>query len=139
MDKIRQQLEQFAIKHKLILEDHGEVGFGRPCVGYIKGNGYVDYNPHLPLTDDFEFPPVFPDDDIYRPPYGDGVKDAYHKHDCLAVLVHDDDYNEALRQLAIWVDDLEARGVYVAEYHTGAQGLQALLTGLIGYAIRFKE
>lgn len=86
--ELRNKLEQFALKHKLILEEAGEVGFGRPCVGFLKGTGYVDYN----ATVHPDYKPAFPDDEYYEPP----VPDAYHKHDCLAVLVHDDDYDSAL-------------------------------------------
>lgn len=128
--KLRKKLEKFALKHKLILEEESEVGFGRPCVGYTKGYGYVDFNPYLSDgTLDF----VFPDDEYYEAP----VKDAYHKHDCLCVLVRGGDYNKALVQLGEWVDDIEKRGGYIVEYETGATGIQALLTGVTGHAFRF--
>jgi hypothetical protein len=128
-DELKDKLERFALKHKLILEEAGEVGFCRPCVGYIKGNGYVNFNP----TGSVVYKPIFPDDEYYSAP----VKDAYHKHNCLAVLVHDDDYETALIQLGQWVDEIESRGGCVVDYITGATGIQALLSGLVGYAFRF--
>ncbi len=127
----RQKLEQFALKHKLILEEQGEVGFGRCCIGYTRGGNYVDYNP-LVYPD---LLPAFPDDPPYRLPAE--VKNAYHKYDCLAVLVRDGDYVEAFRQLSLWVDDLESKQARLVQYATGATGLQALLSGVYAYAFRF--
>jgi hypothetical protein len=126
---------EFALKHKVIFEEKGEVGIGRLCVGFVRGDGYVDYNP-------YRFPdllvPVWEIDHRLCPP--PTVPDAYHKHDCLAVLVHNDDYDEAKRQLALWVLHLVGQGeVEVVEYETGATGLQAAFTGTTGYAVRFKN
>jgi hypothetical protein len=132
MDENSNKLEMFAEKHALKLEKRGEVGFGRPCVGFIAGNGYVDYNA-------FKYPdftPAFPQDNQYYPP--DSVKDAYHKHDCLCVLVINDDYDEALRQLEIWVEDIESRGGKIYKFRTGATGIQAMVSGRIGWALRVR-
>jgi hypothetical protein len=132
MSENNNKLDAFAKKHALKLEKMGEVGFGRPCVGFIAGNGYVDYNAlkYPNLT------PAFPQDDPYCPP--EDVKDAYHKHDCLAVLVYNEDYEEALRQLNIWVEDIESRGGKIYPFETGATGIQAMLSGRTGWALRFK-
>jgi hypothetical protein len=52
-----QNLQRFANEHKLILEDEGQIGFGRPCVGFVKVGSYIAYNPlggeilTLPQTD----------------------------------------------------------------------------------------
>lgn len=123
--------EQFARKHKVIFEERGEVGFGRPCVGFVKGNGYIDYAP-------FDFrtmESISPPDDRLSPP--ESVPDAYHKHPCLAVLVHDDNYQAAIDQLAAWVQHLDTQGVVSVEsYSTGATGIQALVSGVTGYAVR---
>lgn len=69
-------------RNKVNLETQGEVGFGRPCVGVISGSSYVQYDYDLGL----EIP-----------------EDAYHKDDCLAVLVFDEDYHKALDQLYEWI------------------------------------
>lgn len=133
-DEARANCQRFANAHKLVFEDRGEVGFGRPCVGFTKGNGYVEYNP-LSRADDYRRIPEFADDRLYAP---DGVE-AYHKHDCLAVLVRDEDYDAAIRQLDQWVRHLESLGtVEVVSYETGATGFQAVISGVIGYALRVR-
>ena len=40
-DNTRSVLLAFAEKHGLIFEERGEVGFGRPCVGFTDGTRYV--------------------------------------------------------------------------------------------------
>lgn len=135
-DPIYLDLQRFANEHKVILEDHGECGFGRPCVGFVRGRGYVDYRPCA--YPDFKPIETF-DDDRLCPP--DDAPDAYHKHDCLAVLAHGpedaEDYDEALRQLHIWVKHLESLGpLEVVSYSTGATGIQAVFGGVTGWAIR---
>ncbi len=129
------RLRDFAAKHNLTLEPRGEVGFGRPCVGFVgAGSNYVDYDPRMSGGD---YEPIWPIDARLHPP--EGTPDAYHKHDCLAVLVHGDDYDAALVQLAKWVDHLEAQGeVYVETYRTGAVGIQAMFSGTTGRAVRMR-
>jgi hypothetical protein len=132
-NEIYQNLQRFANEHKLILEDHGEVGFGRPCVGFLHGHNYVDYNPMN--LESFEYIPGFKIDD----PVPSGVN-AYHKHDCMAVLVENDDYDEALRQLNEWVKHLESLGtVEIVQYETGARGMQAVISGFFGKAIKISK
>lgn len=63
----------------------------------------------------------------------DDVVDAYHKHDCLAVLGRG---ARAVYQLAQWVRSMEAAGrVEVVDYETGATGMQAAFFGAIGYVV----
>ena len=129
------KFKEFAFKHKLIFVDDGEVGFGRPCVGFLApGGSYVDFDPYHAET----FEPIFPENEgvIFTP---SGVKDAYHKHDCMAVLVRGENYDEALRQLELWVDHLEHIGVEVESFKTGAKGFQAMISGVIGYAFRVSK
>lgn len=123
--------QRFANAHKVVFEDHGEVGFGRPCVGFKHGGNYVNYNP-LRYPD---YAYVWPRDErLLAPPE---TPDAYHKHDCLAVLVHDANYAVAVLQLDAWVRHLEAQGaVSVVDFQTGATGVQALLSGMVGRAVR---
>ncbi len=133
MDEVIKKLNDFATKHTLVFNDEGECGFFRPCVGFMHGDNYVNYNPLK--QPDYKIIEEFYDirwEDI-KP------KDAYHKHDCVCVLIRNEDKNEALRQLADWVDKMEEIGVTVVKYETGATGIQALMTGVIGTAFKLKK
>jgi hypothetical protein len=44
------ELNEFAKSFGLTLSIDGEVGFGRPCVGLLKGSSYVYYNPYKYLS-----------------------------------------------------------------------------------------
>ena len=148
IEAVKSRLLAFANKHKLILEDEGEVGFGRLCVGFLtKAGSYLDLNPNRFTNDDKYCEEVWPRDERLQAP--DGVR-AYHKHECLCVLVYPDitegppPYRmmteEALRQLAQWIDHLDSQGdLVVVEYETGAEGMQALMTGVLGYALRYTD
>jgi len=126
------KLSVFAEKHGVLLETKGEIGF-RPCVGFIRGKSYVTYKPLNMRT--FDVIEGF-DDDRVDPPE---EVNSYHKGDYLAVLVEDDNYDEALHQLGLWVDSLKAAGeVEIVTYSTGAIGMQAMLSGSTGYAVRIK-
>jgi len=122
----------FAIKHKVIFEDVGEVGIGRECVGFTKGNGYIDYNP---FSGD-EYKPIEKyamGEKMYAPV---GVE-SYHKHDCLCVLGRG---NEAIIGLALWVEDLnKLNNIRVEEYAKGHTGMQAMLSGSIGYTLTYDK
>lgn len=128
------ELLEFANKHSLILEKEGECGFGRPCVGFLtKGSNYLDHNPTN--YKDYSYINGEYDERLDAP---SGVE-AYHKHDCMAVLVHDDEYEEGLAQLLKWVKHLESQGeLEVVEYKNGAEGMQIVVSGATGYAIKFK-
>jgi len=130
-------LQEFANKHGIVLTKKGEVGFGRPCVGFTHGGNYVAHNPY---THGGNYEPIkeFEDERLYAP---DEV-DAYHKHTCLAVLCKDSDegYEEGLKQLEIWIRHLESLGeIEFVSYETGATGMQAMLSGFTGMAIKIKE
>ena len=140
-EEMKAALQAFANEHKVILEDRGEVGFGRPCVGFLRGNGYVSHNPYHYLPTGELNPPLEPlaelaDDRLYPPT---GCENAYHKHDCLAILVEDEHYDVALWNLYRWVEHLNQLGVEVVQYQTGATGIQAMLTGVFGWAVRVKK
>jgi len=130
----RDIVQDFANKHKLVFQDHGECGFGRPCVGLLHGDSYVDYRPMRKAPPPDYYVRVFENDDFRYVP--EDVPDAYHKHDCIAVLVHNDDYELAIRQLAAWVLYLDANNAKVVEYPTGESGIGAFLHGLVGHAFR---
>jgi hypothetical protein len=76
-------LTEWAARYRCSLQLNGQVGFGRDCVGILNDGTYVDYA---------DAP------GIWTP------EDAYHKHDCIAVLGHDD---AALTQLYEWVKWLD--------------------------------
>lgn len=114
-------MEEWAAKNKCFLQQKGQVGFMRPCVGIQFGSTYVDYTW---------------EDHIWTP------DDAYHKHECLAVLVHgeeDDEaaYDKGLEQLFEWVTWLN-ENTFVVElqdrktYNEGGFGrdLELMMGGL---------
>lgn len=128
MNKNEKNIQEFANQHKLIFEDEGECGFGRECVGLIDKRGsWVDYNP-------CSHPNYEPIEELNDERLDDITPaDAYHKHDCVAVLGRGD---EAIKQLSEWVDELKKLNVELVEYKTGADGIQALMSGVIGYAFK---
>ena len=138
-EKHIENIDNFAKEHGVFFKQKGECGFGRPCVGLLsseEGN-YVDYNPTSDVYDDeVGFKPIFTEEPLF---YDIAPEDAYHKHDCFAVLVHDDNYAEGIRQLSEWVDNLREMGVELKTYETGAVGIQALLSGKTGYAFVKKD
>lgn len=120
--------QRFANKHKLIFDDEGECGFGRECVGLRHGDSWLDHNPHS-RSGDYDPIKELACDAAYPP---DGV-DAYHKRNCLAVLGRGEG---AIEQLARWIQHMESQGkVSVRTYETGASGIQALISGVIGHAV----
>lgn len=88
-------ITEWAARYKCSLQLNGQVGFGRDCVGVLKGGTYIDYEDHT---------------EIWTP------EDSYHKHDCLAVLNHDD-ADAALGQLYEWVKWLDGHGYGVEEVY----------------------
>lgn len=135
LQEVISKLQAFANKHNIFLEQEGECGFCRPCVGFLKYSNYVDYNPGKFVDNKYKYILGDYDTRLNSP----GGVESYHKHNCLAVLVHDGDYETGLRQLLQWVEHLEEQGELVIEkYDTGNTGMQAVLTGTHSYAIRFK-
>lgn len=130
LEECREVIQEFANRFKLIFEEEGECGFGRECVGLSDGVNYVDYNPIDMVK--YDYIKEFFDERFYDI----APTDAYHKHNCLAVLGRGE---EAIRQLADWVDKLNEIGVVVAKYKTGATGLQAMFTGTHNYAVRVQN
>lgn len=124
--------QRFANDHKLIFETEGECGFGRPCVGFMGRDGHwVAHNP-------FKAPAYEPiaaaSCEAARP--GEGVDNAYHKHDCMAILGLGD---LAVRSLAAWVRQLEKAGnVVVVDFETGEQP-SVLGWHPLGYAVMIRE
>ncbi len=136
MNDVLKKLTDFATKHDLRLETCGEVGFGRSCVGFqdkLRGN-YVDYNPGKIVGNEYQYIWTY---DLRLDEAA--TENSYHKHRCMAVLVHGD-YESALRELAFWVDCLESQGeVYIEKFDTGSRGLQAIFSGEAGMALRIRN
>ena len=130
IEEYKANIQEFANRFKLIFEDDGEVGFGRKCVGLTNGNNYVDYNPtQFP---DFDYVEEFYDERLF-----DIIpENAYHKHNCLAVLGNEE---TSIIQLSEWIDKLKELGAVVQKYKTGATGMQALFTGIENYAIKLTK
>lgn len=130
IEDCRKVIQEFANRFKLIFEEEGECGFGRECVGLSNGNNYVDYNPTDRVK--YDYIKEFYNEKFYdiTPP------DAYHKHSCLAVLGRGE---EAIRQLADWVDKLNEMGAVVEKYATGETGIQAMISGTHNYAVRVQN
>jgi hypothetical protein len=127
IDECRAIIQEFANRFKLIFDDSGVCGFGRECVGLTNGNNWLDYNPTS--HPDYDYVEGFYDERLY-----DIIpKDAYHKHDCIAVLGRGDD---AIRQLYDWIVRLNELGATVEKYPTGAKGFQAMISGTHNYAIK---
>lgn len=107
--------ETFALKHRVIFDEEGSCGFGRDCVGFRDGGAWVDHNPHNP--EDYELMEEYICEAAY-PPEG---TEAYHKHDCLAVLGHGE---SSVIALAKWVQSMEKAGeVKIVTYDRGHKDL----------------
>ncbi len=102
LNECKQNIQEFANQHKIIFDDEGDCGFGRECVGLRDGSGWIDFNPWNRET----FKPIekYSDDRFHAI----APKDAYHKHDCIAVLGRGED---VIRQLSDWVDGLRKLNV----------------------------
>lgn len=120
-------IEQFAKKHNVEFQRYGQIGFGRDCVGFTKGNSYIAYNPMSYNDDDYIY-------EFYNSELSDiAPKNAYHKGDYLAVLGTE---SNSIRQLAYWVLKLNEMNVSIERYKTGATGAQAIFSGEYAYAIK---
>ena len=135
LEKAKMTVILFCRRYNVTYTFKGEVGFGRPCVGIkaFSSRNYIDYNPYDTST--CENIPEFFSNIFYeiRP------KDAYHKHDCLAVLVQNENYDKAIIQLAEWIVNFEIFDISIERYATGATGIQAQITGIEGTAIKIKK
>lgn len=141
--------QDFATRHDLYYTTRGSCGFGRPCVGFGRrnetGDQFIDFNPIDMADPEYKRFPEYDCGTLVAPPH-DLVPDAYHKHDCMAVLVHcagdeptPEETERALKQLAAWVQYLEQHGqdkVHVVTYSRGLQHpLQRAISGDVGYAV----
>lgn len=113
LSQMRLWLHDWANANNVTFIERGEVGFGRPCVGIVVNDHYVDRWP----DDVFDDEPMH---DVYKVA---APEDAYHKHDCLAVLVHNENYDSAIEQLFYWVSKLERAGATVTIVERKTSGL----------------
>ena len=106
LNECKQNIQEFANQHKIIFDDEGDCGFGRECIGLRSDHTWIAFNPY--------------DSETYKPieEYSDdrfhaiAPKDAYHKHDCIAVLGRGD---KVIIQLSDWVDKLRELNVKLIE------------------------
>lgn len=93
-DKIDWMIK-WAHNNKVILNLEGECGFGRECVGILALNDcYPDYEWY-----DDEHKRIDKNGDVWIP------KDAYHKHECVAVLGRGEKAESQLYDWLKWFDD----------------------------------
>ena len=94
IDKIRWMLA-YCNKNGLILSLEGECGFGRECVGVLANDKYPDYTWHNEKTWGREDN----NGEVWTP------KDAYHKHNCVAVLGRGEEAESQLYEWLLWFKD----------------------------------
>ena len=110
-------ITEWAARYGATLQLNGQVGIGRPCVGVLKGDHYIDSADVKWGGDRFA-------GDWWEP------EDSYHKHDCVAVLNHDDD-EAALAQLYEWVKWLDGHGYGIEEiYREPSSQIDLALNGI---------
>lgn len=85
----------WCFENKLRLELEGECGFGRECVGVMHNECYPDYA----WYSDCYTEQLDQNGDVWTP------KDAYHKHECVAVLGRGEDAESQLYDWLKWFDD----------------------------------
>lgn len=99
----------FCAKHNLTLELNGECGFGRDCVGVTINENYPDY-----MWYDSDFNRIDNNGEVWCP------DDAYHKHDCVAVLGRGQCAEE---QLYLWLKWFDENNFYI---ETGKSDLKKI-------------
>ncbi|HEU5429509.1 MAG TPA: hypothetical protein VFU74_21700 [Actinocrinis sp.] len=104
-------LTNWATKHGATVTFNGECGFGRECVGILIGSQYLDYS-HL--WD------LWGNDDSGWEMLWWAPEDAYHKHDCMAVLGRGP---AAVEQLYEWAKFLDGHGWTVTSEHRQPTGM----------------
>lgn len=100
------------------LELEGSCGFGRECVGVSNGSSYADYH----WMDEKTYKRLDNNGEVWTP------DDAYHKHDCVAVLGRG---RKAESDLYDWLQWFDKAGFKV---EMGTQPIDPAL-GEIGYIL----
>lgn len=88
-------MAQWCAKHGVALELKGECGIGRECVGITKLGSYPDYQ----WYDDTTYERIDANGSVWAP------QDAYHKHDCVAVLGRGEEAESQLYDWLKWFDE----------------------------------
>lgn len=98
----------------------GEIGFGRECVGILKGGNYLGYNLEASYGGGME-----KWDDRLDAPKG---VNAYHKGNYMAVLIDDETTKEqAIEQLFNWVRNIDFYDLKVVSYYPPIPTVGALM------------
>lgn len=127
LEEHRKNIQDFADKWNVEYTEEGEIGFGRECVGLLKDDNYIAYNP----TDDSTYENI---SEFYNEVlYDITPENAYHKGCYLAVLGRNED---RIIQLSEWIDKLKELDVSIVKYKTGAVGIQALISGEYAYTVK---
>jgi len=116
-EESKKYFQDFCKKYDIELSEKGEIGFGRPCVGILKNNSYIEYNACW-YDKNYNNNYYFGYNELF-----DEVKpeSAYHKHECFAVLCCDDEqsYKYALIELAEWIKLIEIENkIIIKPYQT---------------------
>lgn len=85
----------WATKHNCQLKLEGEVGFGRECVGILVEGKYPDYQ----WFDEATYERIDDNGDVWTP------ANAYHKHECVAVLGRGENAESQLYDWLKWFDE----------------------------------
>ena len=114
----------WAAKNKLQLDLEAECGFGRQCVGVSTEGHFPDYQ----WFDQNTYKRLDKNGDVWIPP------NAYHKHECVAVLGRGEDAEAQLYDWLKWFDE----NVFVLETGNNEMdpklGLMGVLLGKHRYA-----
>lgn len=111
-------IEKFCRDTGFRFESHGEIGFGRPCVGIMNPETecYVSYQHYEIRNNDVEGSRGFE----HRVAESNAPDGAYHKGPYLAVLVSESrgakDHDEAKSRLEKWIQAIIDSGYKVVEY-----------------------
>lgn len=117
-------MKQWCERNGARLELVGECGFGRECVGVVCLGVYPDYTwRDNDSTSENYYERIDPNGDVFTP------ADAYHKHDCVAVLGRGE-YAEA--QLYDWLKWFEENGF---ELKSGDVPEEELIKGIPDFLV----
>ncbi len=85
----------WAVRNQCQLDLEGECGLGRECVGILRAGVYPDYHWRDPKT----YERTDSNGEVWTPP------DAYHKHECVAVLGGGEPAEAQLYDWLRWFDE----------------------------------
>ena len=119
LDEMTGYLRGWAQAQGCYFDEEAECGFGREAVGITRKGSFIDL---YYLGEDYRPLPASLSPEEVGPP--EGVTDAYHKHDCLAVLGRG---GGAIRQLYLWVKHLAKQDIRVEDAPRRTADLSALM------------